>query len=137
VLKVPTGWGARTETLSVGSSTDGANFGTLVASMGYAFDGSANTVTITFAATTTRYLRLNFTANTGWPAGQISEFEVYGPTTGDTTAPSAPTGLAFTQPVSGQIALTWNAATDNVAVTGYDIYLNNTLLTSVPASALT
>ena len=137
VLKVPTGWGSRTETLSVGSSTDGANFGTLVASTGYVFDGSANTVTITFAATTTRYLRLNFTANTGWPAGQISEFEVYGPTTGDTTAPSAPTGLAFTQPVSGQIKLTWNASTDNVAVTGYDIYLNNTLLTSVPASALT
>jgi len=137
VLKLPTGWGTRTETLSVGSSTDGANFGTLVASTGYVFDGSANTVTITFAATTTRYLRLNFTANTGWPAGQISEFEVYGPTTGDTTAPSAPTGLAFTQPVSGQIKLTWNASTDNVGVTGYDIYLNNTLLTSVPASALT
>ena len=49
-------------------------------------------------ATTTRYVRLNITANTGWPAGQLSEFEVYGPTTGDTQAPTAPTNLAFTQP---------------------------------------
>ena len=33
--------------------------------------------------------------------------------------------------------MTWGDVTDNVGVTGYDIYLNNTLLTSVPASALT
>ena len=33
--------------------------------------------TVSFAATTQRYLRLTFTGNTGWPAGQISEFEVY------------------------------------------------------------
>ena len=36
-----------------------------------------NTVTITFPATSTRYLRVNFTANTGWPAGQISELEAF------------------------------------------------------------
>ncbi len=77
------------------------------------------------------------TANTGWPAGQISEFEVYGPTTGDTPPPSAPTSLAYTQPASGQIKLTWNAATDNVGVTGYDVYANDALVTSVPGSALT
>ena len=52
-------------------------------------------------------------------------------------APTAPTNLAYTQPQSGQITLTWNASTDNVGVTGYDIYLNNALLTSVPATALT
>ncbi len=58
-----------------------------MASTGYAFDpASGNTVTITFAATTTRYVRLQLTANTAWPAGQLSEFEVYGPATGDTAA---------------------------------------------------
>ena len=36
-------------------------------------------MTISFPATTTRYVRVNITANTGWPAGQLSEFEVYGP----------------------------------------------------------
>jgi hypothetical protein len=36
-------------------------------------------VTITFSSTSVRYLRLNFTANSQWPAGQVSEFQVYGP----------------------------------------------------------
>jgi hypothetical protein len=139
VLKVPVpGWGARTQTLAVQGSTNGASFADIVASAGYTFDPASNsTVTINFNPTTTRFLRLNFTANTGWPAGQISEFEVYGPSTGDTQPPTAPNNLAFTEPTTTQINLTWGASTDNVGVTGYDIYANNVLLTSVPASALT
>ncbi|MDI5963415.1 choice-of-anchor D domain-containing protein [Streptantibioticus silvisoli] len=80
-LKLPpsTAWGTRTQTLSVQGSTDGSNFSTIVGSAGYTFDPSANnnTVTITFNATTARYLRLNITANTGWSAGQLSDFEVF------------------------------------------------------------
>jgi hypothetical protein len=139
VLQVPvSGWGARTETLSVQGSTDGSAFSTLVASASYAFDPASNsTVTINFNATTTRYVRLNITANTVWPAGQIAEFQVYGPTSGDTTPPSAPSNLAYTQSSSGAVTLTWGASTDNVGVTGYDVYANNALLTSVPNTALT
>ncbi|TCO57964.1 discoidin domain-containing protein [Actinocrispum wychmicini] len=139
VLKLPTAnWGARTQTLSVQSSTDGTNFTTVVASAGYQFSPAANnTVTIDYTAVTTRFLRLNITANTGWPAGQVSEFEVYGPSTGDTQAPTAPTNLAFTQPGGGQIALSWTASTDNVGVTGYDVYANNALRTSVTGTSYT
>lgn len=138
VLKLPTAnWGARTQTLSVLDSTDNSNFTTIVNSAGYNFDGTTNTVTISLNSTTTRYVRLNFTANTSQPAGQLSELEVYGPTSGDTQAPTAPSNLAYTQPQSGQIKLTWNSSSDNVAVTGYDIYLNGTLVTSVPSTALT
>jgi F5/8 type C domain/CARDB len=141
VLKTPvSGWGARTETLSVLGSTDNSNFATIVASAAYTFDPASNsTVTITFNQTTTRYVRLNITANTAWPAGQIAEFEVYGPSGGtvDSTPPSAPTNLAYTQPATGQIQLTWGASTDNVGVTGYDVYLNNALLGSVNAGTLT
>ena len=74
-----------------------------MASAGYTFDpASSNTVTITFNSTTTRYVRLNITANTGWPAGQISEFQVYGPTSGDTQPPTAPANLAYTQPATAR-----------------------------------
>ena len=59
---------------------------------------SGNTVTIDYGASTVRYLRIRITANTGWPAGQLSELEVYGPATGDTQAPTAPGSLAFTEP---------------------------------------
>ncbi|GAA3435357.1 discoidin domain-containing protein [Kutzneria kofuensis] len=139
VLKLPTAnWGARTETLTVQGSTDGSNFSQLVASAGYTFDpASNNTVTINYTPVTTRYLRLNITGNTGWPAGQVSEFEVYGPSGGDTQPPTAPSNLTYTQPASGQIKLTWNAATDNVGVTGYDVYANNSLRSSVSGTTLT
>jgi YD repeat-containing protein len=40
----------------------------------------------------------------------------------DVSAPSVPTGLSGSAPSSGTINLSWNAATDNIAVTGYRIY---------------
>ncbi|MEE6258893.1 discoidin domain-containing protein [Plantactinospora sonchi] len=139
VLKLPTGWGTRTQTLSVQSGDNPNNLATLVASTGYTFNpASGNTVSITLPTTTTRYLRLQITANTGWPAGQLSEFEVHGPTGGtDTQPPSQPTNLAYTQPASGQIRLSWNASSDNVGVVGYDIYANGALRGNVGGTVLT
>ncbi|MGX7828184.1 discoidin domain-containing protein [Actinokineospora sp. 24-640] len=138
VLKLPTHWEARTQTLIVQGSTTGTTFTDLTATRGHTFTpATANTVTITFPAVSTRYVRVTVTANTAWPAAQLAEFEVHGPTGGDTTAPTAPTNLAYTEPATGQIRLTWTAATDNVGVTGYDIYANNELRTSVPATTLT
>ena len=43
----------------------------------------------------------------------------------DTQAPSAPTNVAATA-AAGTAALTWRASTDNVGVTGYDIYRSTT-----------
>jgi F5/8 type C domain/Pectate lyase superfamily protein/Abnormal spindle-like microcephaly-assoc'd, ASPM-SPD-2-Hydin len=78
VLQLPATWEARTQTLSVQGSTNGSSFTTVVSSAGYTFTpGAGNTVTITFSATSQRYFRLNITANTGWPAGQVAEFQVW------------------------------------------------------------
>ncbi len=141
ILKLPpaTSWATRTQTLTITGSNDGSSFSTLKASAGYTFNpASSNTVTIDFTAASARYVRLTFTGNTGWPAGQLSEFELYGPATGgDTVAPSTPGNLAYTQPAAGQIRLTWSASTDNVGVTGYDVYANGALRTSVGAGVLT
>jgi fibronectin type 3 domain-containing protein len=50
-------------------------------------------------------------------------------TFGDSTAPSAPTNLTAT--VSGRnVALAWTASTDNIAVTGYNVYRGTTKLNS-------
>ena len=140
VLKLPpaTAWATRTETLSIQGSSNGSSFSDLKASAGYTFNpSSGNTVTVDFTAASARFVRLNFTGNTGWPAGQLSELEVYGPAAGDSQAPSAPGSLAYTQPASGQVRLTWNASTDNVGVTGYDVYANGVLRTSVAGNVLT
>ncbi|WP_433533264.1 discoidin domain-containing protein [Micromonospora sp. CA-263727] len=71
-------WQTRTQTLSVQGSTDGATWSTLVASAGRVFDpATGNRVSLTFSAASTRHVRVRFTGNTGWPAGQLSQFEVY------------------------------------------------------------
>ncbi|MEV6504585.1 discoidin domain-containing protein [Streptomyces sp. NPDC051642] len=81
VLRLPpaSAWSARTQTLSVLGSTDGSAYSTVVGSAGYRFDpATGNSVTVALpSGTNLRYLRLNVTANTGWPAGQLSEVEAY------------------------------------------------------------
>ncbi|GAA3471222.1 galactose-binding domain-containing protein [Nonomuraea roseola] len=135
VLKLPSSWQSRTQTLTVQGSTDGSTFTTLSASAARTF---APTATITFAQAGARYVRVTITANTGWPAGQLSEFEVYGPVTGpDTQAPTAPGDLTYTEPSAGQIRLAWQASTDNVGVTGYDVYANNALRGTVAENTVT
>ncbi|WP_416479312.1 discoidin domain-containing protein [Streptomyces sp. LKA04] len=132
VLRLPDGWGARSQTLKIQSSENGSDFGDLTAAKAYTFDAAGGqSATIAFDATTTRHVRVLVTANTGQPAAQISELEVYGPAGGDTQAPTAPGNLAFTEPATGQIRLTWNASSDDTAVTAYDVYANGELLTSV------
>jgi endonuclease I/chitodextrinase len=44
--------------------------------------------------------------------------------TPDTTAPSVPTGLAASNITTSSVVLTWNASTDDVAVTAYEIFRN-------------
>jgi hypothetical protein len=79
VLRLPTTWEARTQTLSVQAGTDGSTFTTLAASAQRRFDpASGNTVTIDVPDTKARYLRVAVSANSGWPAGQLSELEVRG-----------------------------------------------------------
>ncbi|MFE3140108.1 discoidin domain-containing protein [Streptomyces scopuliridis] len=138
VLRLPDGWGARDQTLKIQGSDNNSAFTDLTASKAYTFNAAGGqAVTIPLDAVTTRYVRVLITANTGQPGGQLSELEIYGPETGDTQAPSAPTELAYTEPASGQIKLTWKASTDNTGVTGYDIYANNELRTSVAGDVTT
>lgn len=76
---------------------------------------------------------------TGDPSS--SPWLLLGPDTGgveDLIPPTAPTNLVSTGQTANTITLTWNAATDNIAVTGYDIYRNETKVgSSVNASTLT
>lgn len=78
VVKLPSGWSARSQRFSISGSTNGAGFTTIVASASYRFDpSSGNTVTITFSSARKRFVRLTFTANSGSTAGQAAEIQVY------------------------------------------------------------
>jgi chitodextrinase len=52
----------------------------------------------------------------------------------DTSAPSAPTGLTITAATTTSVSLFWNVSTDNVAVTGYNLYLNGSKVGSTAAT---
>ncbi len=56
---------------------------------------------------------------------------------GDTQAPTAATNLAVSAKTSSSISLTWNASTDNVGVSAYNVYMNGNLQTTVNSTSAT
>ncbi len=48
-------------------------------------------------------------------------------TNGDTEAPSVPTNITLQTITTSSINISWTAATDNIAVTSYNVYVNGTL----------
>ena len=68
-----------------------------------------------------------------WRVGNPNGLAVHSPLFSigaDITAPTAPSGLAVSARSSTSITLGWIGSTDNVAVSGYGRYRNNTLLSS-------
>ncbi|WP_394363779.1 M4 family metallopeptidase, partial [Flavobacterium covae] len=57
--------------------------------------------------------------------------------TSDTTAPTTPTNLVASGTTSTSTTLSWTASTDNVGVTGYNIYNGTTLLASSTTTSAT
>jgi chitodextrinase len=55
----------------------------------------------------------------------------------DCVPPSAPTGLTVTATTPRSIALSWNAATDNVGVTGYRVYEGSTVVATATGTSTT
>ena len=55
----------------------------------------------------------------------------------DLTPPSVPAGLSASPISSSQIGLSWSASTDNVAVTGYRIRRDGTIVASTSGTTYT
>ena len=55
----------------------------------------------------------------------------------DTQEPTAPSNLNITSTTTTSIALSWEASSDNVAVTSYDIYVNDVFRATVPRTVYT
>ncbi|GAA1987235.1 fibronectin type III domain-containing protein [Amycolatopsis minnesotensis] len=58
-------------------------------------------------------------------------------TTPDTEAPSAPVALSTSDVTQSSVALSWTASTDNVGVTGYDVYQGANLVKTVTGTTAT
>ena len=59
------------------------------------------------------------------------------PSTGDQVAPSQPGNLKVTSASATNVGVAWSPATDNVGVTGYDVYRGSTLTTTTPQTNAT
>lgn len=66
-----------------------------------------------------------------------AELLVEGDGGGDTEPPTAPAGLTVTATTNNSVSLSWSASTDNVAVTGYDVYRNGVLAGSTTTRTFT
>jgi chitodextrinase len=99
------------------------------------------TIPATAALGTTR-MRVSMQYNAIPPAcgsfnyGQVEDYTVVIQNgVADTTAPSAPTNLAASGTTQTTTNLSWTASTDNVGVTGYDVYQNGAFKTSVATTS--
>lgn len=85
---------------------------------------AANTLTYQadgLSSNSTYYYMVRAVNNTAASAATVA---VSGTTMADTQAPTAPTSLIITGTTQNSISLKWNAATDDVSVEKYDIYIN-------------
>lgn len=116
-LPPATDWTTRTETLSVLGSTNGSTYTTLVPSATYTFNPSTgNTVSFDLpSGTHDQYVELSFTANSGWTAAQLAEFEIFpgsGTSGGSASLTASPATLSFGSEIVGS-----TSAAQSVTVT--------------------
>jgi len=122
-------WTASTDNVGV-TGYDVYRNGTLLASTtstSYSVTGLSASTTYSF------YVKAKDAA--GNVSSASSTLSVTTSTASDTQAPTAPTGLAASGVTSSSLTLSWTASTDNVAVTGYDVYRNGTLLASTTSTS--
>ena len=62
--------------------------------------------------------------------------QIWGGSSSDTTAPSTPTNLSASNITSSSLQLNWTASSDNIGVTGYDIYMNGSLKSTVSSNSV-
>ncbi len=84
-------------------------------------------------------LNVQFNMNGGANYGTVSAIEVTGGGGGggDTTPPSAPANLTVTGTTASSVSLAWSASTDNVGVTGYDVFRGSTKVTTATGTSFT
>jgi ribose 5-phosphate isomerase RpiB len=119
---------AYAKTYRIEISDNGTDFTTVTS----VDNGDGKTDDLTGLSAHGRYVRfVGLTRGTSY-GYSFYEMQVFGVTdaAGDTTPPTTPTGLTAGETSATSVTLNWNAATDNVAVAGYDILRNGTVVGS-------
>jgi bacillolysin len=121
-------WSASTDNVGVTGYNvylDGALQGT-TSSTNYSFTGLSETTSYTVAVSA-------FDAASN--ASSQASLNVTTIAAPDTQAPSVPTGLASSNVASTSFDVSWNASSDNVGVTGYNVFLDGSNIGSVTGTS--
>jgi hypothetical protein len=114
----------------------GANFGATQGTSTVKFNGTAATATSWSAASITAAVPSGATTgNVVVTVGGVVSNGVSFTVQADTTPPTVPTGLTATAISSSQINLSWTASTDNVGVTGYNIFRGGVKIGTTPGTS--
>jgi glucose/arabinose dehydrogenase len=101
--------------------------------------GKGGVENLTGLSGTGRYVRMNGTKRCRSDSSHgysLQEFAVYG-VPGDTVPPGAPGTPTLVGDTATSVTIGWTAATDNVGVTGYDVYHDGQLCASVTSLTAT
>lgn len=112
-------------------STDGGGNSSVANISANANQWKEITVTMAQLGNPTQIQRINIQEGVGASPAIFLDyirFDSSTPPTSDTQAPSVPTNLVSSNVTASGLTLTWTASTDNVGVTGYQVYQNGTLI---------
>lgn len=120
------------------STDDGANYTSLWTKSGD-LGNSWNQATIDLTAYAGSVIKLQFKGTTGssFRSDMAIDNISIKSSAPDTEAPSVPTGLTTSSVTSTTIGLSWNASTDNIGVSGYEVYQGTTLVTTATGTSYT
>ena len=133
-------WGANMGTLAVTASNNGgASWSTLWSLSGDQGNGWTNDQSVDLSAYAGSTVKLRFDATTGNGfASDMAIDDVQITVTSvvpDTEPPTAPTNLIASNTTSTTTDLSWSPSTDNIGVTGYDVYEGAAVIGSTPVTS--
>src|SRR6056297_2685878 len=124
-------WNASTDNLGV-TGYDVYQEGSLVSTV---TETSASISGLTAGTTYSYYVKAKDAA--GNVSAESSTLQVTTDEPADTQAPTAPSNLSSSNTTENSVALSWTSSTDNVGVTGYDIYRNGSYLANTSTTRYT
>ncbi|TXK75433.1 fibronectin type III domain-containing protein [Paenibacillus sp. N3.4] len=96
-------------------------------------DGNTTAYTVTNLLPNSKYAFTVSASRDFYTSGPSNSMEVFT----NNTAPTTPSNLMMSSNTNSTISLTWTASTDNVGVTGYDIYMSGKVVGSVDGNTTT
>lgn len=124
--RIDLSWGASTDDVGVAGYKIFRNGTQVATTAGTSYSDTGLSDGTTYSYTVRAY---DATDNTSAASNTASA------TTNDVTPPSVPTGLTAQPFSSTQVNLSWNASSDNAGVTGYKVFRDGTLVTTVSGTS--